>query len=447
MLTADRTLAFLLAALAFSPTTAFSQGAAPPTRASVERTVDTYFAADVARRHFSGSVLIARGDSVLLRKAYGYANAEYQVPSAVNTRYLIASLTKTFTAASILMLRDQGRLRLDDKLSKLIPTFPRGDRIAIEHLLAHAAGVANPDYDALGARALTHDELITAIAERPPLFEPGSKSSYSNAGYNVLAAVVARLTGKDYAAALRELILDPLRLTSTGQSVESAVVPQLATAYLPGPPPTHLRLAPIATTPLNVGSGSLYSNVDDLYAWMRAVRAKRLFDVGSTQYPYGWGRRSRFGGTVLEQTGALNGWSSAAAVHLDSAIYVVALANINHPGFGQWPTDLMAIALGQSVTAPVAPSPVPAVPSTFARYEGLYSGRDFPARVLSLGGSLYFELDGGPTLAYLEPIGDRRFAVTGLGGVITFVGDSTRSTELQWRFGTGEPLVLKAVAR
>src|SRR4051812_29614145 len=136
-------------------------------QSALERRVDAYFAAAVAGHDFSGSVLIARGDRVLVRKGYGMANSELGVAATPATRYMIASLTKTLTAAAVVRLRDEGKLRLSDTLARYLPAFPHGASITLTHLLAHASGLANPDYNALFGREVSLDEIVAEIGKQP----------------------------------------------------------------------------------------------------------------------------------------------------------------------------------------------------------------------------------------------------------------------------------------
>ena len=407
------------------------------------RRVDEYFAAAVQGGDFSGSVLIARGNAVWVRKSYGLASIELGVQATPATRYMIASLTKTLTAAAIVRLRDQGKLALEDTLARFLPAFPYAGRITIAQLLGHASGVANPDYKAMFGRQVSLDELIVDIGRQPLLFAPGSDSRYSNAGYTLLAAVIEKVTGKAYGAALRDLVLEPAGMDASGDASDGAAVTGLATPYVAGPGPARARVAE-GNASADVGGGSAYSTVEDLLRWARAIQTDKLFQLGSLPYAYGWGQRTLAGSRWLEQTGLLDGWVSNIYVGLDSAIVVVVLGNHCTPSFGRWGRELAQIVMGGAGADTIAPlvAELPAHEASVkpALYVGTYTSDALTLRVTSAGGALYAEVNGWPMARYLAPAGDHRFVVGDFGMAITFWRDAqgTVST-VQWGSDAGAP--------
>src|SRR5882762_8011074 len=409
-------------------------------QSALQRRVDAYFAAAVAGKDFSGSVLIARGDSVLVRKGYGLASNEFEIAATPETRYVIASLTTTFTAAAIVRLRDQGRLHLDDTLSRYLPAFPHGPRITIRQLLGHASGVANPDYVSLFGRQVSLDEIIAEIGKQPLQFAPGTDSRYSNACYNLLAAVIEEISGRPYGAALRDLVFGPVGMSSSGDASDGATVPRLATPYVAGPGPARARVAE-GNYSADVGAGSVHSTVDDLFRWARAIQTDRVFTLGSIPYAYGWGQRKLAGGRWLEQTGLLDGWVSNLYVGLDSAIVVVVLGNHSTPSFGRWGRELAQVVMGHadSVTPLIAELPAREVHVEPGPYVGRYRSDGFAVRVTSSGGALYLEVDNWPVARYLAPAATDRFVVGDFGLEMTFTRDvQGRVTGALWGTGQGQ---------
>lgn len=410
-------------------------------QSAFERRVDAYFAAAVAGGDFSGSVLIARGDSVLVRKGYGLANIELNVPARPETRYIIASLTKTLTAAAIIRLRDQGRLRLEDTLSRYLPAFPHGPRITLTHLLGHESGVANPEYVALFGRQASLEQLVADIGKQPLLFAPGTDDRYSNAGYNLLSAVIEKVSGRLYGAALQDLVLGPAGMSSSGDASDGAVVVRLATPYVVGPGPARARVAD-GNYSADVGAGSVYSTVDDLFRWARTIQTDRLFKLGSIPYAYGWGERKLAGGRWLEQTGLLDGWASNIYVGRDSAIVVVVLANHSVPTFARWGRELAHILMGGAGADSIAPLaaelPARELPVEPGSYIGRYTAQGFTARVTSSGGALYLEVSDWPVARYLAAVTPDRFVVGDFGLEMTFTRDAQgRVTGARWGSGQG----------
>ena len=157
-----------------------------------------------------GTVLVARGGRILFRQSYGMANYELGVPNSSVTRYHIASVSKPFTAAAILQLQEQGHLSVSDKVSKYVPGFPNGERITLDHLLTHSSGI--PDINGIeGIETFersphTLEQLVAKFARLPVEFAPGSKQSYSNSNYNLLALILEKVSGESYENYLRRHI-------------------------------------------------------------------------------------------------------------------------------------------------------------------------------------------------------------------------------------------------
>ncbi|NNE71447.1 MAG: beta-lactamase family protein, partial [Rhodothermales bacterium] len=191
---------------------AIPTASAQPDPATLTERVDALVQPYEAARDFSGTILIAREGEELLRRSYGMANYEEGVGHTDNTRYLVGSVTKQFTAAAILLLEEAGQLSLDDPLSRFVAGIPQGDSITIHQLFSHTSGVARdpfPDYpDQVIARTL--QEVVDAISLRPREFEPGARMSYSNGGYVLLAAVIEEVSGVSYSEFLRTSIFEPL---------------------------------------------------------------------------------------------------------------------------------------------------------------------------------------------------------------------------------------------
>ncbi|HEX4963928.1 MAG TPA: serine hydrolase domain-containing protein [Thermoanaerobaculia bacterium] len=295
--------ALLLFALLVATTAPGSSRVAPE---SLPAKVDAYLAPYVAAGDFNGTVLLAKEGKVLVRKGYGFANRELGVANGPETKFQIASVSKTFMAATVVLLDRQGLLRIGDPLSKYLPDFPRGDEIKLSHLLEHSSGVPDiyslPEYPDLKRRPVSLDEMIALLATKPLDFTPGSQSSYSNSGYALLAAVVRKVTGKTYHEVLREKVLEPLHLEHTGVWDRQALLPGRAAGYEAWLGPAGLINSPYADESILIGSGDLYSTVDDLYAWYRAVREGKLFALARSPCLMAGGRENASGTTLSSRT-------------------------------------------------------------------------------------------------------------------------------------------------
>src|SRR5882724_5685376 len=190
----------------------------------------------VSQYKFTGTVLVARQGKILLQKGYGFKNAATQAPNTVNTIYGIASLTKQFTAAIILKLQEQGKLSVEDKLSKYYPGYPNGDKITIRHLLSHTSGIydytRNREFmSGDQSQPVALDSMIGLFINKPLDFEPGAKFSYSNSGYTLLGYIIEKITGRPYREALEKMILQPLHLGHSGYDFIALADSNKSTGY------------------------------------------------------------------------------------------------------------------------------------------------------------------------------------------------------------------------
>ncbi|QRK09409.1 serine hydrolase [Archangium violaceum] len=252
-------------------------------------------------RQFNGALLVADEKGVILEKGYGQANFEWKVPNTPDTKFRIGSVTKQFTAMLILQLVAEGKLALDDKLTKHLPDYRKdtGDRVTIAQLLNHTSGIPSyttPAFFQNDSRdPYTVADFVKKFASGDLEFEPGTKWSYNNSGYFLLGAIIEKVTGVTYAQALRQRLFEPLGMKSTGYDVSMEVLPKRASGHQLTP--NGYVNAPYLDMSLPYAAGSLYSTVKDLYLWDRALHQHKLlpapleqqmFTPGLEQYAYGW---------------------------------------------------------------------------------------------------------------------------------------------------------------
>lgn len=189
---------------------------------------------------FMGTVLVARGDTIVLSKAYGAANLEWNIPNTTATKFRLGSLTKQFTAASILLLEERGKLKVDEPVKTYLPDAPAAwDKITIFNLLTHSSGIPNftsfPDYAATEPFATPVDKIVARFRDKPLDFAPGEKMSYSNSGYVLLGYLIERITGGSYATFVQDNIFKPLGMKDSGYDSNSTVILHRASGYSPSP--------------------------------------------------------------------------------------------------------------------------------------------------------------------------------------------------------------------
>lgn len=379
----SRVVLLLLASALFNPTT-FGQTSTTVSSRDIARAVDQYLSIRTEMGGFSGAALIARGDELILRKGYGFADVERRIPYTPETRHEIASITKMFTSMTALKLRDEGRLRLEDSICKYLPDCPAAwQPVAVQHLMRHESGI--PDYEErleFGSDEYTEfmtrpnaSEAIYEDAKTRPLdFKPGEKFHYSNTGYVVLAYVIQSAARRPFSEVVTSLVLKPARLKHTGLFGYGATPKNLANGYtfgdigwekmLAGYPLTagHLKKrAQLSLSPA-AGDGGLYSTLDDLLRWSRimdgskfvpASEAAEVFKPGVDVYGYGWMIDTMFGRRRLRHTGALPGFTSQIIKFPGEKLTLIFFSNLDRALMQRIVRDVTAIVFGKPYDLPV----------------------------------------------------------------------------------------------
>ena len=296
---------------------------------------------------FNGSVLVAENGKVIHKKGYGYANMEWNIPNAPDTKFRLGSITKQFTSALILQLVDEGKLKLDGKLSDYLPVYRKdiGDKVTVHQLLTHTSGI--PSYTGLpgflanvSRNPYTVEDFVKQYASNDLEFEPGSKFSYNNSGYFLLGAIIEKVTGKSYEQALKEKILDPLGMKNTGYDLHTPIIGKRATGYQRAA--NGYQHAPYLDMSIPYAAGSMYSTVEDLYLWDQALYSDRVVSAQSkalmykpalADYAYGWViNKAEFGnGTPAAERimhgGGINGFNTLIIRYPQQRHLIVLLDN------------------------------------------------------------------------------------------------------------------------
>jgi CubicO group peptidase (beta-lactamase class C family) len=364
--------AVLIAASGAAAQTAASGSAPDPLTAAQIAAIDT-IAATVIDRKATPSVAIgvAKNGRLAFAKAYGYRNLDDKIPADVDTMYGIGSNTKQFTAAAILMLRDEGKLDVDAPVGRYLPGIAHGNDVLIRNLLTHTGGYAEftetDEFDRLGARAATNDEILETVVSRPLGFTPGTKWQYSNTAFVMLARVVEKLSGVSYAEFLRTRIFEPLGMSRTRYEDQQLVETNRALGYArfamgEQEHEQHLDYSWLS------GAGAIESTLADLEKWNNAIdrgtllapasrtmmhTSFKLADGSDTSYGFGLFMRSLPGGKhVVLHGGDTTGFGSQDARFVEDGIDVIVLTN-------QEPASYNAIMNAVYRVVVTAPSPFP----------------------------------------------------------------------------------------
>src|SRR5918998_2869513 len=204
--------------------------------------IDEYMSRTAQFRQFNGAVLVAENGKVIYKKGLGMANMEWNVANDVDTKFRLGSITKQFTSMLVLQLVEQGKIKLDGKLSEYLPDYRKdvGEKVTIHHLLTHTSGIpsytsAPGFFENVSRNPYKVADFVKTYASGNLEFEPGSKYSYNNSGYFLLGAIIERVTGKTYEQALKENILDPVGMKDTGYDRHDRVIRKRAAGYVKTP--------------------------------------------------------------------------------------------------------------------------------------------------------------------------------------------------------------------
>lgn len=300
---------------------------------------------------FDGTVLVAEKGKVIYKKGFGLANREWNIPNQPDTRFRLGSITKQFTSMLVLQLAQQGKLKLEGKISEYLPDYPKktGDRVTLHHLLTHTSGI--PGYTEfpsffrdMSRNPSSPEAFVKTFADSALLFEPGAKFSYSNSGYFLLGAIIEKVSGKTYEQLLQENILGPVNMSSTGYDHHGTILKKRASGYTKNP--AGYVNAEYLDMSLPYSAGSLYSTVEDLYLWDRALYTDKLLPASLKEllftphipsfgggYGYGWViANAPIGNTndsvkVIEHGGGINGFNTLISRMPSNQDLVVLLNN------------------------------------------------------------------------------------------------------------------------
>ena len=440
--------AALVAQATLSQTSAFASAPTQPTLASevVASRANQWLLPYSKAGDFSGVALIAQGERILFERAYGKANVEHGLPNQLGTRFRVASVSKTFTAAGIELLIKKGQLSLSDKLDRYVKGIPNGEKITIAHLLLHQSGVGR--FTLLKQDCLSEDEWIEQLRKSQPSFAPGTSSRYSNEGYFLLAVVLEKASGISYASFLEQNIFGPLGMKDSGSACKELPSGNNATGYLPRGSEQDL-LAVAIQQAVPIGPGSIFSTARDLYRWLRAVDTNPQFQVEGLQYPYGWGKRNFSGRNLIDQSGIVEGFNAHIALYPSEHVYCVILSNIQSGFFNRFEKDLESVLFGGDVSRPPQPAAYRAPTNALIEYSGNYKSTTFPvAQILSVRGKdLFLQWADAPFLRPLGPTAKDSFLYRVEYAQVTFErgekGEISRST---WRWPQGDPLIFEKIS-
>ena len=386
-----------------------------PTTEGLGNRVDAIAKQTLSRPVAGISVAVARDGQVVIARGYGMANLEHSVAVTPETVFHIASISKNILAAVVLQLVDEGKLRLDDDVTKYVPEAPTlGHHVTVRQLLNHTSGIYSftslPDAANNERFELTHEQVLGLIKDRPFDFEPGTRWRYDNSAFYLAGMVVERVTKQEYGAYVREHVFKPLGMSSASLCDARMVVPHLASGYeLDG---GALVNAAFMSWKLPSAAGAVCATASDLLKWEAALDTGRVLTPSSlalmrtpttladgTKIDYGLGTRlgSLDGHRVLGHTGNGGGFRSVLESFPDDHLTIVVLINTDD---GSAPPAAMAAevaraALGLAKKSALRDLPVPR--AELAALTGKYDSDEGIVEIFARDGKLHFRIPGRQT--------------------------------------------------
>ena len=386
----------------------FASQAAIACAQSLQEKLDEYMSANARIGKFNGVVLVAKDGKVLLEKGYGWRDVKTHVPHDKNSIFQIGSITKQFTATIILYLQEKGKLNVQDKLSKFLPDFPKGDSISIAQLLSHTSGVYNYTRDSKfmntqAVNPIALDSLIRLFKNKPLDFAPGSRFSYSNSGYILLGYIIQKASGKPYEQMVREVIFRPLQMQYAGFDFKALKHPARSTGYLQMSGDTVP--ANIVDSSVSFAAGAIYATAGDLYKWSRALYTEKVVKQSSLKqaytpvkekYGYGWIMDTIKGKNVIMHNGGIFGFvSDMMRVPADSAC-IILLSN-KPENLGPITRTLLNIIYNEPYEIPKERVVIKVADSLLQQYVGEYELRaNFIITISLENGALKGQATGQP---------------------------------------------------
>ncbi len=381
---------------------------------SLEEKTDEWITSQYSSSGPGAAILVARGDEILLKKGYGLANLEHNIPIDEDMVFQIGSVTKQFTSTLILMLIEEGKMKLDDDITKYIPSYPtHGHTITIHHLLNHTSGIKSytsmMEWRKLWRNDLSTSELIEVFKDQPMDFLPGEKYAYNNSGYVLLGHIIEQVTGKSYEDVLIEKIINPLGLKNTHYGNAAKIIPKRVSGYQFG---MGLKNAEYLSMTHPHAAGSIMSSVEDLYIWNQAIKSNKLIssesftkaitptvlrDGSKIDYGYGWSLSQISGSKTYEHSGGIFGFISNVIYIPEEDVYVAILTNTDAVTPFEISTRIAAYAIGKPY-----PEPDPSVvlqPTHLNSLSGVYEFEDGTVRMITVdNGQLYSQREGSSKL-------------------------------------------------
>ena len=381
---------------------------------TLEQSMDAYMSHMYGDEGPGATILVAKNGKPIYRKAFGLANLEVQSQMSPENVFELGSITKQFTSVSILMLEEQGKLSLDDEITKYIPDYPTHDKkITIHHLLNHTSGIKSytgmQSFMELARQDMIPEELIDVFKNEPMDFDPGDKFLYNNSGYILLGYIIENLSGMTYEEFVEKNIFEKLGMSNSYYGKMKQIIPNRASGYQVDE--DSYQNAEYLSLTLPYAAGSLMSTVDDLLKWQNAINANELIKRSSLEkaingsrlnngeeisYGYGWVKGNLKGSPIVSHGGGIFGFTTNEIYFPEEDIYVVGLSNCNCKDIGDAATKIGAMAIGKSF--PNVKDEISLSPEQLKKWVSAYQYENAVRHITMKEGKLYSQREGSTNL-------------------------------------------------
>jgi CubicO group peptidase (beta-lactamase class C family) len=394
---------YLVLIIVFLSGAAFSQ--------NLNEEIDALMNAKYKANEPGAAALITKGGKPIYRKAFGMASLENNVSMTPEHIFEIGSITKQFTAVSILMLLEQGKLSLNDPVTKYIENYPmHGYTITVHHLLTHTSGIKSytdmERWIKISRNDLSPLEMINMFKNEPMDFAPGEKYLYNNSGYFMLGYIIEKASGIPYPDFLEKNIFEPLGMKNSFYGSHSKIIKNRALGYSKE---ENYKNAEYLSLTQPYAAGSIMSNVDDLLIWNQAIQSNRLVKKETIQkaftnyklnsgkflnYGYGWGLDEINGSGTIEHSGGIFGYSTNAIYLPKEDIFVAVFSNCDCGSPDEISTRIAALAIGKPYPESIAKVKLD---DAYAKsLMGVYDFEDGATRIITFeDGQLFSQRTGG----------------------------------------------------
>jgi len=372
--------------------------------------------------------LVAKDGNVIYRKAFGNANLELGVPMIPENIFELGSITKQFTSVSILMLLEQGKLKLDDEITKFLPDYPtHGKTITVHHLLTHTSGIKSytsmEGIRDIARKELSPIELIDFFKNEDMDFEPGEEYRYNNSGYIILGYIIEKLSDQSYAEFVAENIFEKIGMNASTYGSMTKIIKNRASGYQDNDGYVNANFLDLS---IPYAAGSLMSNVDDMLKWQQAIKKnviikQETIDLAFTNYTlnngeainygYGWGLNDLNGVPSIEHGGGIFGFTTQGVYVPSEDLYVIVLTNCSCNSPGTVTTKIAALAIGKPY--PDLSNVVALNKQELEKWVGAYEFEAGVVRFIKLEGEQLLSQREGSSVFKIYPLTPNRFYFEG----------------------------------